>query len=129
MTDTMTETKPETKVKIDPITLEIIGGTIESARLEMELQVERTARSVVIREGHDYRAGIFDRHFRNISSASGAAHVEPILQNYSIDEIEDGDVFIWNDPFKSAGGLTHLPDLCITQPIFWNGEIVAYSQT
>ncbi len=120
--------RPNYAANIDPILLEIIGGTIESTRREMELQIERTARSVVIREGRDYRAGIFDRHGRNVSSASGAAHVDPILQNYSIDEVEEGDVFIWNDPFKSAGGLTHLPDLCITQPIFWNGEIVAYSQ-
>ena len=115
-------------VQVDPITLEIVGGTVESARKEMEIQIERTARSVVIREGRDYRAGIFDRHGRNVSSASGAAHVDPILQNYDIGDIEDGDVFIWNDPFKSAGGLTHLPDLCITQPVFWRGELVAYAQ-
>jgi N-methylhydantoinase B len=95
----------------------------------MELQIERTARSVVIREGRDYRSGIFDRQGRNVSSASGAAHVDPILQNYAIEDVEDGDVFIWNDPFKSAGGLTHLPDLCITQPIFWNGDLVAYVQS
>ncbi|MBM3504605.1 MAG: hydantoinase B/oxoprolinase family protein [Alphaproteobacteria bacterium] len=113
---------------VDPITLEIIGGTIESTRKEMELQIERTARSVVIREGRDYRAGIFDRHGRNVSSASGAAHVDPILLNYKIEEVEEGDVFIWNDPFKSAGGLTHLPDLCITQPVWWNGRLVAYAQ-
>ncbi|RVT90966.1 hydantoinase B/oxoprolinase family protein [Sphingomonas crocodyli] len=113
---------------IDPITLEIIAGTIESTRREMEAQIERTARSVVIREGRDYRAGVFDRHGRNVSSASGAAHVDPILANYSIDEIQDGDVFIWNDPFKSGGGLTHLPDLCVTQPVIWRGELVAYVQ-
>lgn len=113
---------------IDPITLEIIAGTVESTRREMEAQIERTARSVVIREGRDYRAGVFDRHGRNVSSASGAAHVDPILANYSRDEIEEGDVFIWNDPFKSGGGLTHLPDLCITQPVIWRGELVAYVQ-
>lgn len=113
---------------IDPITLEIIAGTIESARREMEAQIERTARSVVIREGRDYRAGVFDRHARNVSSASGAAHVDPILDNFTIDEIEDGDVFIWNDPFKSGGGLTHLPDLCVTQPVVWRGKLVAYVQ-
>ncbi len=113
---------------VDPITLEIVGGTVESMRREMELQIERTARSVVIREGRDYRAAIFDRLGRNISSASGAAHVDPILDNYGLDEIEDGDVFIWNDPYKSAGGLTHLPDLCLTQPVFRDGEIVAFAQ-
>ena len=113
---------------VDPITLEIIGGTVESTRREMELQIERTARSVIIREGRDYRAAIFDRHGRNISSASGAAHVEPILENYSIDEVEEGDVFVWNDPFKSAGGLTHLPDICITEPVMWHGDLVGYAQ-
>jgi N-methylhydantoinase B len=113
---------------VDPITLEIVGGTVESARREMELQIERTARSVIIREGRDYRAGIFDRHGQNVSSASGAAHVDPILENYAIEDVEEGDVFIWNDPFKSSGGLTHLPDLCITQPIFWEGALVGYAQ-
>lgn len=119
---------PVADTTIDPITLEIIAGTIESARREMEAQIERTARSVVIREGRDYRAGVFDRKARNVSSASGAAHVDPILDNYSIDEIEDGDVFIWNDPFKSSGGLTHLPDLCVTQPVIWHGKLVGYVQ-
>lgn len=114
--------------RLDPITLEIIGGTIEASRREMELQVERTARSVVIREGRDYRAGIFDGQGRNVSSASGAAHVDPILNYYPLEEIEDGDVFVWNDPFKSAGGLTHLPDICITQPVMWRGKLVAYAQ-
>ena len=42
---------------IDPIVLEIIQGTVESMRKEMELQVERTARSVIIRERRDYRLG------------------------------------------------------------------------
>ena len=47
-----------------PILLEIVEGTIESSRKEMELQVERTARSTVIREQHDYRAAVFDRRGR-----------------------------------------------------------------
>ena len=114
--------------RVDPITLEIVGGAVESVRQEMEIQIERTARSVVIREGRDFRAGVFDRLGRNVSSASGAAHVDPVLQTYRADEIEEGDVFIWNDPYKSAGGLTHLPDFCITQPVFWEGKIAAYAQ-
>jgi len=113
---------------VDPITLEIVGGTVESIRREMELQIERTARSVVIREGRDYRAGVFDRFGRNVSSASGAAHVDPILQHYDLSEIEDGDIFLWNDPYHSAGGITHLPDLCVTQPVLWRGQLVAYVQ-
>ena len=33
------------RIEVDPITLEIIGGTVESTPREMELQIERTARS------------------------------------------------------------------------------------
>ena len=128
MTDVQRQAQIQSPGTVDPITLEIISGTVESARREMEAQIERTARSVIIREGRDYRAGVFDSLGRNVSSASGAAHVDPILQNYDISQIEDGDVFIWNDPFKSAGGLTHLPDICITQPVMWNGELAAYVQ-
>jgi N-methylhydantoinase B/oxoprolinase/acetone carboxylase alpha subunit len=63
------DTQPKANISIDPITLELVGGTVESTRREMELQIERTARSVVIREGRDYRSGIFDRQGRNVSSA------------------------------------------------------------
>ncbi len=85
-----------------PILLEIVEGTIESSRKEMELQVERTARSTVIREQHDYRAAVFDRQGRGISSVSSAANVQPILEGFA-DNVEEGDLFIWNDPYKGGG--------------------------
>ena len=68
---------------LSPILLEIVEGTIESSRKEMELQVERTARSTIIREQHDYRAAVFDRRGRGISAVSSAANVDPILDGFS----------------------------------------------
>lgn len=111
---------------VNPILLEIVEGTIESSRKEMELQVERTARSTVIREQHDYRAAIFDRRGRGISAVSSAANVQPILEGFS-EDIEEGDLFIWNDPYK-GGGISHLPDICITAPVLWEGRIIAFIQ-
>ncbi len=75
---------------LSPILLEIVEGTIESSRKEMELQVERTARSTIIREQHDYRAAVFDRRGRGISAVSSAANVDPILDGFS-EQIEEGD--------------------------------------
>ena len=97
----------------------ILEVTIESSRNEMELQVERSARSTVIREQHDYRAAIFDRRGRGISAVSSAANVQPILEGFS-EDIEEGDLFIWNDPYK-GGGISHLPDICITAPVTVGG--------
>jgi len=111
---------------VNPILLEIVEGTIESSRKEMELQVERTARSTIIREQHDYRAAIFDRRGRGISAVSSAANVNPILQRFS-GSIQPGDIFIWNDPYK-GGGISHLPDICVTAPVVLEDEVVAFIQ-
>ena len=113
-------------MSVSPILLEIVEGTIESSRKEMELQVERTARSTVIREQHDYRAAVFDRRGRGISAVSSAANVRPILKGFT-EDIQEGDIFIWNDPYKD-GGISHLPDLCITAPVFWKSQVVAFIQ-
>lgn len=113
-------------MSVSPILLEIVEGTIESSRKEMELQVERTARSTVIREQHDYRAAVFDRRGRGISAVSSAANVRPILKGFT-EDIQEGDIFIWNDPYKD-GGISHLPDLCITAPVFWESQVVAFIQ-
>jgi len=111
---------------VNPILLEIVEGTIESSRKEMELQVERTARSTVIREQHDYRAAVFDRRGRGISAVSSAANIRPILEGFT-EDVREGDLFIWNDPYK-GGGISHLPDICITAPVLWEGRIVAFIQ-
>jgi len=116
--------RPET----DPILLDIIEGTIESAVSEMELAVERTARSVVLREQHDYRAAINDRAGRSVSRVSFAATIDCILEKYPIDQMEDGDVFLYNDPYLSHGGVGHLPDMCVIRPVVHQGDVIAFVQ-
>jgi N-methylhydantoinase B len=39
-----------------------------------------------------------------------------------------GDVFFHNDVYLSEGGIGHLPDLCVTVPVFHDGEVVAFVQ-
>ena len=41
-----------------------------------------------------------------------------------------GDVFFHNDVYLSEGGIGHLPDLCVTVPVFVDGEaeVVAFVQ-
>jgi N-methylhydantoinase B len=37
-------------------------------------------------------------------------------------------VFFHNDVYGSEGGIGHLPDLCVTVPVFHDGEVVAFVQ-
>ena len=47
--------------EVDPITLEIIRGSLASAIRDMELLMERCAMSPFIKEKKDYFVGIYDR--------------------------------------------------------------------
>ena len=46
---------------IDPVLVEIVQGTLASIEAEVEEAIGRTARSPMIRDQHDFRAGIHDR--------------------------------------------------------------------
>jgi len=112
----------------DAIVLEVIEGCIRSAELEIEAAVERTARSPMIRDQHDYRVALFDARGRKLTGRSYSALVEPVLEAFPVGSMRPGDVFFFNDPYTSAGGIGHVPDLCTTVPIFHSGRVVAFAQ-
>jgi N-methylhydantoinase B len=110
-----------------PVVQEIVEGALYAAEREMEDLVERTARSPLIRDMHDYRVGLFDGKGRKLTGRSYSAVVDPIFKKWNVDEINPGDVFIWNDVYLAEGGIGHLPDLCSCIPIFHKDEIVAFA--
>src|SRR5436190_18514829 len=112
----------------DPIVLEIVEGALASAEAEVEAAIERTARSPMIREARDFRGGIHDRHCRKLTGRSYSALVQPIVRDFPIETIQPGDVFFHNDVYESEGGIGHLPDLCVTVPVFHEGQVVAFVQ-
>ena len=113
---------------IDPITLEIVEGSVESAVTEIEAAVERTSMSSMMREQHDFRVAIYDAECSAISRVSFAATIDPIYEVFGADGIREGDVVLYNDVYRSHGGITHLPDICVNVPVFWDDEIVAWVQ-
>lgn len=113
---------------LTPATLEIVEGVLESAMKEIEAQVERTARSTNIREANDHVPAIFDARGRSVASVSFTANVDPVLKRWRPEDVHPGDVFLWNHPYESDGGIGHLPDLCLTLPVFVDGRLVAWVQ-
>ena len=103
---------------VDPVVLEIIEGTLASVEKEVEEAIGRTARSPMIRDAHDFRAGIHDRRLRKLTGRSYSALVHPVVRDFPIDTMRPGDVFFHNDVYASEGGIGHLPDLCVTVPVF-----------
>jgi N-methylhydantoinase B len=123
---------PDSGRSVDPIVLEIIQGSLAAVELEVETAIARTSRSPMIRDAHDFRAGIHDRLLRKLTGRSYSALVHPIVRDFPISQMRPGDVYFHNDVYLSEGGIGHLPDLCVTVPVFFDAgagpEVVAFVQ-
>ncbi len=102
----------------DPVIVEIVQGSLASVEMEVETAIARTSRSPMIRDAHDFRAGIHDRKLRKLTGRSYSALVHPVARDFPMEEMVPGDVFFHNDVYRSEGGIGHLPDLCVTVPVF-----------
>ena len=127
MTTTDTETLTPTAV-VSPIVVEIVEGTLASVEMEVETAIARTSRSPMIRDAHDFRAGIHDRQLRKLTGRSYSALVHPVARDFPLETMREGDVYFHNDVYESEGGIGHLPDLCVTVPVFHEGEVVCFVQ-
>ncbi len=112
----------------DPVLVEIVQGSLASVEMEVETAIARTSRSPMIRDAHDFRAGIHDRLMRKLTGRSYSALVHPVARDFPLEEMQEGDVFFHNDVYRSEGGIGHLPDLCVTVPVFSGGKVVAFVQ-
>jgi N-methylhydantoinase B len=112
----------------DPVLVEIVEGYLASVEQEVETAIGRTARSPMIRDAHDYRAGIHDRKLRKLTGRSYSALVHPVVRDFPMDTMRPGDVYFHNDVYLSEGGIGHLPDLCVTVPVFHGEDVVAFVQ-
>ena len=122
------------KLNTDPITMEVIRNALSSIGDEMALVIMRSAYSPIVRDSGDFSTGLCDRHGRMIASGlTMALHLgsfpdamRQLLAAYDGD-INEGDLFIWNDPY--GGGGMHLPDVYIVKPIFYKGEREGFAAT
>jgi N-methylhydantoinase B len=118
-------------VKLDPVALAILGNKLAAVSEEMCLTLQRTGRTLYVKETADFAcalAGLDGRFFaypRSIG-VSGFVGLECLPTIEAVGALEPGDVILTNDPYRSAGLATHLPDLQMIEPYFHDGRIVAY---
>jgi N-methylhydantoinase B len=129
--DTRSPTAPA--LRLDPITVEVIGNALASIVDEMGETLVRASYSTNIKERRDSSTCLFDAGGRTLCQASHIpihlgsliGVVEEIYRRVPITEIRPGDVFVGNDAY--TGGGTHLPDIVLAEPIFHGGRLVAWA--
>lgn len=118
-------------MKLDSVTLAILGNKLAAVSEEMCLTLQRTGRTLYVKETADFAcalAGLDGRFFaypRSIG-VSGFVGLECLPTITAVGPLEPGDVILTNDPYRSEGLSTHLPDLHMIEPYFHEGRIVAY---
>ena len=119
--------RPVGESPVDPITLQLIRGSLRSARLECELIIERTAMSAFIREKKDYTVSFLDHKGEEIyGDTMGSDIMGCVWEHYPTETMNPGDVYWYNDPYISKGSITHTPDMVFISPVFFEDELVAY---
>ena len=120
---------------IDPVTLAILKGRFEQIADEMDATLFRSAFNPIIAEAHDASHGIYDAYTGEtlVQGNSGlpifvgvmAFGVKTIIDklNQIGEKPQDGDVWIFNDPYK---GGTHLSDFRLVKPVFFNKKLFCY---
>jgi len=119
--------------EIDPFTLEIIKEGLNAIGDEMFVSIQRTSKSPIIYEVLDYCCGITDDKGQLLAQGNGVAGflgtmafaVQSTIAKFGIDKLYEGDIIVTNDPY--GGGGTHLSDVSLVMPIFFDGELVAFS--
>ncbi len=121
--------------KLDPITLELIHSKVTSVIEEMRIVLFHSGYSTVLRESEDGSAGLLDAQLRTVSVSkklplhfgSFAAVADHLTEYYKMEELEDGDVIVFNHPY--AGNVTHPNDTVVLMPVFARGQLVAFTAT
>lgn len=117
---------------IDPITFEVLSNAFTAVVDEMGVMLEKVSFSTVTTIGKDYTCAlatptgdVFSRGKGGVPLIGGTVthRVKGIVAYIPPEEIDEGDVFLHNDPF--IGG-THGQDVSAVMPVFWEGELIAF---
>jgi len=115
----------------DPATFEIVKNGLYKIAEEMRVVLAKTAYSPLLKSAGDYSCGLFDARGEMVAQGTDLPihlgsmpdAVRAIVAAFAAD-VHDGDVFLHNDPY--FGG-SHLPDVNVVRPAFYEGRLLGYA--
>ncbi|HXR13574.1 MAG TPA: hydantoinase B/oxoprolinase family protein [Solirubrobacteraceae bacterium] len=120
------------ELALDPITFEVIRHRLWAINDDQARMAARLSGSFIVYEGYDFNAALVTADGRGLycgvyilqHGATIDEFVRQILAGWAREEIRAGDMFFTNDPWWGA---LHANDGILAMPIFWEGELVAWS--
>lgn len=125
------KSRAKRSTKLDPITLSVVRGVLETTQREMTQSLEKTARSSVFNLAHDYSTALFNHTPEMILQGQDIPiHLGSLIpamkavDDYFGDDIHPGDLILHNDP-DYAG--SHIIDTCMYKPVFYKGKLAFWT--
>lgn len=115
-----------------PITTEILRNAFVSIAEDMNAALIRSAYSPLIYEGKDCAVALLDQDGEVLGQSLGvplflgnlSLCVQMTAEMHGWDYFQEGDVIFLNDSYIAG---THLNDVTVIQPIFWQGRRVGFA--
>ena len=118
--------------KMDMVAMSILDSTMVSVCREMGITLMKTSYSTIFNEALDFTCAIAAPNgdmyavaeFCPAQIGGMPLVIQSSLQEIPLDDIEEGDVIVHNDPYR--GGL-HTPEHSLFTPVFVDGELIAFT--
>ncbi len=118
--------------QVNPITTEIIRNAFNSIAEDMNAALIRSAYTPIIYEGKDCAVALLDDKGEVLGQSLGlplflgnlSLCVQIVADIHGWDYFGEGDVVFLNDSYIAG---THLNDVTVIVPIFWNGERIGFA--
>jgi N-methylhydantoinase B/oxoprolinase/acetone carboxylase alpha subunit len=117
---------------LDAYRLEILSNALTALTEEIQITLLRSAYSQVVKEAQDASCAIFTADGRIVAQpvvipghlGSMKFMLADVLKEIPRDTLVAGDVLITNDPYR---GGSHLPDIALFRPIFFDNRHVGFA--
>ena len=122
-------------LQMDLITFEVLRNAFVAACYEASTTIERIAYHPIIGMGRDRSNALLTEDARLVAHGhtDAAAHyasfepsVQELFKDIPKDTMNEGDTYIFSDPYRTG---SHVNDVRMIRPIFYDGKIVAFSCT
>lgn len=121
------------RLELDPVTFEVLRHRLWAINDEQAMIVTRMSGSPVVYEAYDFNSALLtpegDCLFVGIYVARHTASIDmvvkTVISRFTDDPgINDGDVFITNDPWTGAA---HMNDFVVVAPVFWGDQVICWT--
>jgi len=121
----------ERPLAVDPVTFEIIRHKLEAINEEQAIALKEVSVSPIVTDASDFNNALYTADGRIASmgpqvvfhSGSMPIVLRHVMEIFG-DDVEDGDMFVVNDPYYGA---VHHPDVSVVAPIFHDDRLVGWS--